>query len=59
MKRIKVFNPDYPSQLQKEIDMWIKNEKPEIISVVPSQSGHGNIIVTVLYDDNVSADVKI
>ena len=58
MKRIKVFNPVYP-QLQKEIDMWIKNEKPEIISVVPSQSGHGNIIVTVLYDDNVSADVKI
>lgn len=58
MKRIKVFTC-YPSTLQVEMNKWIDEQNPDIISVSSSITYGSYIytIVTVLYEDH--SEVKI
>jgi hypothetical protein len=57
MNKIKVFTPEINRHLQEEIDRWVEEENPIIISVTPSialnQYG-SSCIVTVLYEENFS-----
>ena len=59
MKRIKIIK-EKTINLQKEIDKWIKEEKPTIestsITSFVLQNGNIQNIISIVYDENVRID---
>jgi hypothetical protein len=57
MKRIKLVYGSSVDGMQKEIDKWIDEIKPDIISVDLAMDDNSNRYIAILYDDN--AGLKI
>lgn len=58
MKRIKIIYGSSQSELQYNIDRWIKDEKIEIINCsLTTDNDSDNIYLAIVYDD--STQIKI
>ncbi len=58
MKKVKLFGPDKGPTVQQDIDGWIREEQPSIISVdtaICGGNGYGVYTsITILYTENIN-----
>ena len=54
MKRVELFQNDDIDKLNKHINKWVDNKKPNIISVTTIADDSEYYVVTIFYDDGLS-----